>query len=585
MNPSSRIGSRVAFALACAALFAVALPAVRARGSDVTVAASLADPSVEAGQPTEYHIDVINGRTEHPPPAPVVDGLTITYTGQSSSRQINFGNGFQMQQTVTTTYVYSVETSRAGHFTIPGQQIEVGGTDLRTLPITLTVLDAGGGGAEASGQSLAAELIIPQKSAYVGESIPAEVRTYFGLALRFNPDPDPILNGEGFSAQKFTKPRTIETQVVEGTQVHSVSYKTAITGVKLGTLSVGPVELQPVVQAPRPRQRRRGFNNPFDDPFFNNALDGLNMAPPRQVKLRTGTATVEIKPLPPGKPADFSGAIGTFRLEAEADPRKAQAGDPVTVRLVLSGQGNFDRIAAPTLSDEHGLRTYPANSKFKADDEVNRSGVKTFEQVVIPDGARSALPPYHFSYLDPATGKYVVIDTPPIPVEITGGTVPPRGRRQRRGGGGRAHADACAFPSAQARRGHSLHPHGPRRGPVRRGFPAAVPPTWLLARAGRGFAGNAGLGGAGNDARPGARRTGPPARGAAPPENGTPARAPAGGHRPGRVLCGRDAVGAPESRRRRRRVGGQFFGGGRLPGRWTRRAGGRLGGGNFPSAR
>ena len=421
MSLSRRIGSRTALAVIFAAVLAGAVPGAPAQNGNVTVAASLVDPSVEAGQPAEYHIDVINGRPDSPPPAPVVDGLSITYAGERQSQQFQMGNGFQMQHTTTTTYLYSVETSRAGRFTIPGQQIESGGNSLRTLPLTLTVLDVGAAGSESAGQSVSAELIIPKKNAYVGESFAAEVRAYFGQAVHFNPDPDPILNGEGFSAQKFTRAPHIDTEVIDGAQVHVVTYNTAITGVKIGDLSVGPVEVQPVVQIPRPRPRRRNFNSPFDDPFFNAMPDAFNMAPPKQMKLRTGTVNLEIKPLPPGKPADFSGGIGEFKMEAEADPRKAQAGDPVTVRLVVTGQGNFDRVAAPVLSDDRGLRTYPATSKFKADNEENLSGVKTFEQVVIADGARSSLPPYHFSYLDPATGKYTTLETPPIPVEIVGG--------------------------------------------------------------------------------------------------------------------------------------------------------------------
>ena len=148
------------------------------------------------------------------------------------------------------------------------------------------------------------------------------------------------------------------------------------------------------------------------------------MAPPRQVQLRSEAAVLEVKPLPDaGKPAEFSGAIGQFKLEADAAPNKAATGDPVTVRLRLSGQGNFDRIAPPVLSDDRGLRTYPPSAKFKADNETNLSGTKTFEQVVIADGPRTTLPSYRFNYLDPATGKYVVIDTPPLSVKIEGRNV------------------------------------------------------------------------------------------------------------------------------------------------------------------
>ena len=424
MNPSRRIGNPAAsLRLILIALAAMAFcPAAWAE--NVTVSATLVDPSVDAGQPAEYHIDVLNGRPEHAPPAPRVDGLTITAAGQTQSQQINLGFGTGMQRTITTTYIYNVETSHPGHFVIPGQQIDVDGTTLRTLPVTLDVMGTGASGGESPGQSISAELIIPKTSVYVGESFPVELRTSFGQNITIRqPDGDPILDGEGFSAQKFTRPRG-EMREVNGYPATVISYKTAVTGVKTGTLTVGPITTMPVVVLPRGRQpRRRSYNDPFANPFFDDPF-GQFSAPPKQITLKSNTVNVEVTGLPPGKPANFSGAIGDFKLEAEADPRKAQAGDPVTVRLILSGRGNFDRIAAPVLSDERGLRTYPATSKFKADDEVNLSGVKTFEQVVIADGARTSLPAYHFTYLDPATGKYATLDTPPVPVEIIGGNTP-----------------------------------------------------------------------------------------------------------------------------------------------------------------
>ena len=377
---------------------------------------------MDAGQPAEYHIEITNGHADKTPPAPTVDGLTFTFATQTESHQFSVDN-FQMHRQDTMIYVYSVETSKPGRFVIPGQQIDVGGTSLRTPPTTLTVLGSGETGAEPAGSKVSAELSLSKTSAYVGEIIPAEIRNEFGAQVKFQADPDPILNGEGFSAQKFTQPRG-DARVVDGAQMHVVTYKTAVTGVKTGTLAIGPVEISPLVQTPltRSRQRRSGL---FGDPMFDDAFGNMmNMGPVRRVKLDTNAVNVEIKPLPPGKPADFSGGIGDFKLEAEADPRKAQAGDPVTVRLVLGGKGNFDRIAAPILTDDKGLRTYPATSKFKADDDVGLSGIKTFEQVVTADGPRRSLPPYRFSYLDPATGKYVTLDTPPIAVEIVGGNTP-----------------------------------------------------------------------------------------------------------------------------------------------------------------
>ncbi len=444
MNHRSRIGEerrgRIATLHSLLLLFALLLlPLIPTRGAgddgDATVTASLLDPAVDAGESTQYRITVDNGTADKPPAAPAVDGLNISYFGPSQQYSINVING-RFERRVTVTYTFLVRTTKAGRFVIPGQEVAIGGTTLRTLPLTLTVEDAGSPAGTPPGQAVYSELLIPKKSAYVGESFPAELRAYFGLnvtLLAFAEEP--ILGGEGFSAQKFTRPRQ-GMPVIEGVRYNAVVYRTAVTGVKTGTVSVGPVDTMPTVQMPstpsrrqRQQQRRRGgggiFGNLGDDDddspfsqFFNGGL--RQMQPPQQIKVTAPAVNVEILPLPPGKPEGFSGGIGQFKLEAEASPRRAQAGDPVTVRLVLTGQGNFPRVNAPTLTDETGLRTYPATAQFRADDDVGLSGTKTFEQAIIADGRRASLPSYHFDYLDPATGKYVALDTPPIPVQIEG---------------------------------------------------------------------------------------------------------------------------------------------------------------------
>ena len=418
-----RLPSRIGKALATALLVVVAclwlsVPTAHAARGSASAAASLADTAIDAGEQTQFRIAVTNGEADDAPRPPTVEGLTISYAGRSSSSQYQFNNG-ALSQSATTTYVYNVEAGRSGRYTIPGQEVRMAdGSTLRTLPVTLTVLGAGGGAPGQNNAPAYVELVVPKKTAYLGESIPVEIRAgYIVHALR-NADPEPILSGDGFSVQKFTPPRAVGTISPDG-RYNVDLYKSAIAGVKTGLLTVGPVAITPTVQLPRSAgSRRRSFNDPFD-PF--GQFDPYSMGVPRQIRLQSEAVALEIKPLPEaGKPANFSGAIGQFRLEAEAVPNKANTGDPVTVRLRLSGQGNFDRINAPTLGDERGLRTYPASAKFKADDEVGLSGTKTFEQVVIAEGPRTTLPSYRFNYLDPATGKYASVETPPLAVKIEG---------------------------------------------------------------------------------------------------------------------------------------------------------------------
>ena len=416
MNVCSRIGK-----LLLVAWLVLGCAQARAQNGSPTVGATLQDPVIDVGEATEYQISVVNGRADNPPPAPVVAGLTFQYVGQATNSNYFYDSRTGMRALNSLIYRYAVRALRPGRYVIPGQEVMVGGTALRTLPMTLSAEGTGAAGATPPSQTVTSELLVPRKSAYVGESIPVEVRSYFGLDVRGAPDPEPVLTGEGFSVQKFTPP-AIGPQILDGIRYNTASYKSAVAGLKIGTLTVGPAETEPVVRLPLSSSRRRRQNG--YDPL-ESLFGGMSLGPEQRIKVRTDPVTVEIKALPAGKPADFSGGIGQFKLDVEAEPRRALAGDPVTVRLILSGQGNFDRVNPPVLADEHGLRVYPPGAKFKADDEVGLSGVKTFEQVVIADGPRAALPAYRFSYLDPATGKYVSVETPPVAVRIEGSSAPP----------------------------------------------------------------------------------------------------------------------------------------------------------------
>ena len=124
--------------------------------------------------------------------------------------------------------------------------------------------------------------------------------------------------------------------------------------------------------------------------------------------------------MPGGAPPTFTGAVGNFSLTADANPKRVQVGDPITVKVEVAGRGNFDRVSAPDLTDESGWHKYPPSSNFKQDDDVGISGTKTFEMVVSPNEKKSVLPPVAFSYFDPVKDKYVTLETQAVPLVVEG---------------------------------------------------------------------------------------------------------------------------------------------------------------------
>ncbi len=179
--------------------------------------------------------------------------------------------------------------------------------------------------------------------------------------------------------------------------------------------------------------------------------------------LHSDSTPVKIQPLPvQGRPADFSGAVGKFDLSAEASVAKAMSGDPITLKIKITGQGNFDRVTTNGLASSAAWKGYKPNARFEPADSDGFAGTKVFEQAIVPtQSGSSEIPAMSFSYFDPETRSYVTKTTSPIAIEIAPGSttasasVPqPRLSRRRL----LRSADGLVPDHLETGRASSLHP-------------------------------------------------------------------------------------------------------------------------------
>jgi hypothetical protein len=409
-------------------LFAIAaIQSARAESPSIT--AVLSDSEVSVGQAVQMDVRVSGARSAEAPQEIVADGLQIHRTG--TSQQFEMRN---FAATSSVTYSYTVLPMKAGTFTIPSQTIRAGGTQMKTPALTLRVVDSPGSSsanapAGAQARWAWAEVIIPKKEAYLGESIPAEIRVGIDQRARFDPQAlmqGPDLKSPGITFRKWEKP-TEFNQVKNGRRESVLVYKTAISPAKIGRFEI-PAELKVVMQMPLSRSQRR--HDPRDIFGMDDFFDEMGPNPfaqytqPQEVTIRSDPAILEVKPLPGGAPPSFSGAVGSFSMTADANPKRVQVGDPITIKAEIAGRGNFDRVNAPALTDENGWHKYPPSANFKQDDDVGTSGTKTFEMVVSPNEIKQSLPPLAFSYFDPLKEKYVTLSAGAVPLVVTGSTVP-----------------------------------------------------------------------------------------------------------------------------------------------------------------
>jgi hypothetical protein len=78
--------------------------------------------------------------------------------------------------------------------------------------------------------------------------------------------------------------------------------------------------------------------------------------------LVTNPVSINVKPLPNGKPENFSGGVGTFTFKSSISTTDTKANEPVTIKLEISGTGNLKLIQNPPEAEprqkEHNIHPY-----------------------------------------------------------------------------------------------------------------------------------------------------------------------------------------------------------------------------------
>ena len=106
-------------------------------------------------------------------------------------------------------------------------------------------------------------------------------------------------------------------------------------------------------------------------------------------------------------------------LSVTAAPTNVGVGDPITVRIQIAGRGPLDALTLPAQPEWRDFNTYPATAKVEPNDDLGLSGVKHFEQVIVPQNHElKEIPPLRFSYFDTQSRTYVTRTGPRIPLNV-----------------------------------------------------------------------------------------------------------------------------------------------------------------------
>jgi hypothetical protein len=379
----------------------------------VTFTVSLDRDAILLGETADLSLTFEGGGPEGNPSLPNIPGLAISYVGPSS--QFSFVNG---QTSSTITHHFTVSARRPGVFTIPALSIQVDGKKLTSQPLKLTVSQTATPsetGINAGTQVAFVKLALPKGDLYVGEMTTVELQIWLRDDVQnFGNLQLPSLPAEGLNLGKMTEHARYRAQ--RGNRSYTVvPIVIAVTAIKSGTLSLGPLTAQMVIVLP---SSDRG-GDPFFRQFFNSGEQ-------KQVTLSTETYSLQALKLPANPPAGFNGAIGRFNLTVSEGPTNVSAGDPITVRVRIEGRGALDSVNLPDFSGWNGFKAYPPTAKTEFSDQQGLDGVKTFEQIVTPQNPEvRELPAFAFSYFDPEQKAYQTVSQPALPITVHAAGVAP----------------------------------------------------------------------------------------------------------------------------------------------------------------
>ncbi len=425
------------FLLSVVACFAFVGIAGSAVADDINFMASVDRDKVAVGDRLVLSLTITGARNATEPQLPPMDGFQVMSSGTTS--QFNFIQG---RMFASRSFTYVLMPQKIGKFTIGPARMDYDGGQYTTQPIEVEVVDggaSGGGhaaptaarGAAAGGPGgrtidLGDRLFIAVKAdkdeLYINEQVILTFRLFRKClnvdGLQYTPPPTVGFIEESLGKQKESR------ELVHGEMYDVIELKTALFPASTGDLTIGPATLKCNVlvrtQQRREQQEEGFFGGLFDESFFGGDpfYQRLAKVP---VELKSNPVTIRVKPLPTAnKPPDFQGAVGDYQMEAWVKGSNVKVGEPVNLTMKVIGTGNISSLAAPSVGNLEGFKSYDSESKVNLQERIDAiGGEKVFERVLIPQKAgKMKIPPVKFSFFNPSKGKYETVSEGPFWLDV-----------------------------------------------------------------------------------------------------------------------------------------------------------------------
>lgn len=353
----------------------------------------------------------------------IPEGIEILYgPNQSEVSSYQYVNG-HLSGSTTVTVSYVAMATRGGNFTIPPAMVVANGRRMSTesmrvrvngsAPAAATAQSRGGGREEKTvGNPGHGDLfiLVSASKTHVHEQEPVMLtyKVYTTLNLTQLNGAMPDLKGFHTQEVKLPQQKNFHMETFRGKTYNTVTWSQYIMYPQMtGSLKIPSITYHGIVME----------EDRSEDAFFTG---GGYKEVPRDVT--APGITIQVDPLP-AKPKDFSGGVGKFNISAQLAKTEVRAGDPINLRLVLSGTGNLKLIKEPAVQIPSDFDKY--DTKITDKTKLSEAGVEgnmiyDYLFVARKEGTYT-IPAIRFTYYDTGSNSYKIITTQSFTIKVDKG--------------------------------------------------------------------------------------------------------------------------------------------------------------------
>lgn len=358
----------------------------------------------------------------------VAEIIAGPYTSSQSSFQMTNGH---TTSSSSITYTYTLYAAKNGTFNVPAATATVDGKQIQSKPTKITVTGTArqnngapnmhqdqapqmrSAGSKISGNDLFIKVSANKRRVHEQEPVLLTYKVYTLVDLT-------QLNGKmpdltGFHTQEIPLPqqKSFHVEQVNGKPYRCVTWSQYVMYPQMtGKLEIPSITFKGIVV-----QQNRAVD-PFEA-FFNGGSGYVEV----KQDIVAPSLTIQVDPLP-AKPANFSGGVGRLNISAQIDKTDVKAGDPISLRVVVGGNGNLKLIKQPTVEFPKDFDKYDAKVTDKT--KLTANGVEgnmIYDFLAVPRNQGTyTIPPVELVYYDTSANDYRTVKTQPFTITVGKGS-------------------------------------------------------------------------------------------------------------------------------------------------------------------